>query len=360
MEVEDDVTLINLLTNMTDGCISSGQGVTPAALNSQTSSGISLLSDLSSAEDWIETNRLCPQQNGTKPPIAETACIFVQSQDNDEASESEDYWQSNGPRKCLCKSVKNLCVWEDPISDHEEEDDESLCLMNLLSGTSDPNDPFIFQAPLEIQRPGKASPRVSSPSECSKKWEGLDYALPEASAPTSTSTCSSSPAQSGVPCKKVQFSDHVEELNLSSENDGRASWQEAFSFQGPDKAPPCVPSTSECRTKDERLDNAPSEASAPTPSTLSSSFRTQSGAPTKTVQFSDHVEEFTLSGEEDRHGPWQQAAIDRFRFQWRCQEVEAMISYCLEPKHRSLVYEYLYASDTPPTHCVTGENTEKK
>ena len=39
----------------------------------------------SSADEWMETNQLCPQQNGTKPPTAVTACTLVQSQDNDNA-----------------------------------------------------------------------------------------------------------------------------------------------------------------------------------------------------------------------------------------------------------------------------------
>ncbi|XP_034471313.1 protein phosphatase 1 regulatory subunit 15B-like [Hippoglossus hippoglossus] len=134
-----------------------------------------------------------------------------------------------------------------------------------------------------------------------------------------------------------------------------------FNFQGPDKASQSVPSPSECRTKEERLDNALPEASAPTPSTstLSSSFRSQSA---KKVRFSDHVEARFLSGEEDRRSPWQEAAVNRFRFQRRCQEVEKIISYCLQPEHRSMVYKYLYPNDTSPTHCVsfTGKNTEEK
>lgn len=59
------------------------------------------------------------------------------------------------------------------------------------------------------------------------------------------------------------------------------------------------------------------------------------------MRFCEHVEEFFAScseGEEDRRGPWEELARDRWRFLRRCQEVEQSIAFCLQPQHRQRVF----------------------
>lgn len=60
------------------------------------------------------------------------------------------------------------------------------------------------------------------------------------------------------------------------------------------------------------------------------------------VQFVEEVEEFYASSDEDRHGPWEEIARDRCRFQRRVQEVEETISYCLSPTFRLVVFQRLF------------------
>uniref|UniRef100_A0AAY4DZ74 Protein phosphatase 1 regulatory subunit 15A/B C-terminal domain-containing protein n=2 Tax=Denticeps clupeoides TaxID=299321 RepID=A0AAY4DZ74_9TELE len=62
----------------------------------------------------------------------------------------------------------------------------------------------------------------------------------------------------------------------------------------------------------------------------------------KKVRFQEEVEEFYASSDEDRHGPWEEFARDRCRFQRRVQEVEERISFCLSPAFRRVVYDRLY------------------
>lgn len=60
------------------------------------------------------------------------------------------------------------------------------------------------------------------------------------------------------------------------------------------------------------------------------------------VTFVEEVEEFYASGDEERHGPWEEYARDRCRFRRRVQDVEESISYCLAPTFRLLTFERLY------------------
>lgn len=62
------------------------------------------------------------------------------------------------------------------------------------------------------------------------------------------------------------------------------------------------------------------------------------------VRFCEEVEEFYTSGDEDRHGPWEEYARDRCRFQRRVLEVEESISFCLAPSYRRQVLHRLQLS----------------
>lgn len=62
------------------------------------------------------------------------------------------------------------------------------------------------------------------------------------------------------------------------------------------------------------------------------------------VTFTEEVEEFYASSDEERHGPWEEYARDRCRFQRRVQEVEESISYCLSPSFRLNIFQRRYPS----------------
>lgn len=62
------------------------------------------------------------------------------------------------------------------------------------------------------------------------------------------------------------------------------------------------------------------------------------------MTFVEEVEEFYASSDEDRHGPWEEIARDRCRFQRRVQEVEETISFCLSPNFRLDIFQRLYSS----------------
>nr|XP_019955794.1 PREDICTED: protein phosphatase 1 regulatory subunit 15B-like [Paralichthys olivaceus] len=124
-------------------------------------------------------------------------------------------------------------------------------------------------------------------------------------------------------------------FSCSSDPSNPLNPQFPLRIQGPDKASPS--SSFGCKDK----------ASTPTPSTsTSSSSMAKSCVSTKKVQFSEYVEVCFLSYEEDRRGPWLKAAFDRMRFKKRCQDIEMIIDYCLQPEHRSFIYSYLYGKDT--------------
>jgi hypothetical protein len=42
---------------------------------------------------------------------------------------------------------------------------------------------------------------------------------------------------------------------------------------------------------------------------------------------------------EDRKGPWETFAIDRYRFHQRALKVEQQIKWCFEPSHRNKIIQ---------------------
>ena len=45
--------------------------------------------------------------------------------------------------------------------------------------------------------------------------------------------------------------------------------------------------------------------------------------------------------EEDRKGPWEYIALDRYRFNRRIMDIEHKIGWCLKPLHREKIWEKL-------------------
>ncbi|XP_031710530.1 protein phosphatase 1 regulatory subunit 15B [Anarrhichthys ocellatus] len=172
--------------------------------------------------------------------------------------------------------------WDDSTSASEVDEAESLRLLSSFSCSLDPYSPLNFQATLMTQRP-----------------------VQKAGSRTRTTRAKKEASQS-----PPRFLRHN----------------------------PASPPEYRKEEAEERLDSGFSE-----PSTSSGCSTSQSCSTTKKVRFCDDVEEFFAScgEEEDRRGPWEELARDRFRFLRRCQEVEQSIAFCLQPQHRHLVYRRL-------------------
>lgn len=70
---------------------------------------------------------------------------------------------------------------------------------------------------------------------------------------------------------------------------------------------------------------------------------------TKKVRFSPVVKvhpmiTWSYAHRVARHGPWEEHARDRCRFQRRITETESAIGYCLDPAHRELIWARLHGS----------------
>ncbi|KPP64956.1 hypothetical protein Z043_116654 [Scleropages formosus] len=101
------------------------------------------------------------------------------------------------------------------------------------------------------------------------------------------------------------------------------------------QGPPSTSSLPQLKEAEERMDSGFSEAV---------SLSELRCAKLKKVRFVEEVEEFYASSDEDRRGPWEEFARDRCRFLRRVQETEEVISYCLAPTFRLLIFQRLYQS----------------
>lgn len=189
------------------------------------------------------------------------------------------------PSVSPCPSpLRNSDAWDDSTSASEADEAESVRLWDSFSSLSDPYSPLNFQATLRTRRPTEAEPGAG----CRGKKAAHNP---------------SSPSQASAVAEAIVLLPQYKK-------------EEA----------------------DDRLDSGFSEPFAHTAAT------SPGCTAVKKVRFCEEVEEFFAScGEEeeaeDRRGPWEELARDRCRFKRRCHEVEQCISYCLEPRHRSMIYQ---------------------
>ncbi|KAA0707733.1 Protein phosphatase 1 regulatory subunit 15B [Triplophysa tibetana] len=257
-------------------------------------------------------------------------------------SESEDDsdWDSNDDDGFDSEGSSHPSESEDSSdcesnTDEEDANSETERLWNSLCQNEDPYNPRNFTAPMRSA--SKPKPATESPVSESPPAHMSSHLSPSPLSPLLSENESNEEA-----CEV----DEEENLKLWNSFSCPADPYSLLNFQAPIKTrklrkscqKKTTPGTPNYKREEaeERLDSGFSEIST---GPYSSGVM---GVQLKKVQFVEEVEEFYASSDEDRHGPWEEIARDRFRFQRRVEEVEKTISYCLSPTFRLVVFQRLF------------------
>ncbi|KAG7281588.1 hypothetical protein CRUP_010063 [Coryphaenoides rupestris] len=247
-------------------------------------------SDSDDGDPYNPLNFTAPMITGPKPIPSTSAAAATAAACSSDSSPD----QGSPPTGSLSLTSSPPAVlhpdspWDDSTSASEAEDADSLFLWNSFSSPLDPYSMQNFQAPVRTQRP-----------------------LPE-----------------------VQVAEGYQGKKRSLKASHRRGHQEAAASSPPQY---------QREGAEDRLDSGFSEPLAP--AAPAAAVVPSQSCVVKKVRFCEEVEEFLTSSreEEDRRGQWEELARDRCRFGRRCQEVEQSIAYCLEPRHRTLVYCRLHS-----------------
>lgn len=274
---------------------------------------------------------------------------------DDSDMEDNSVWDSDDDDDGFDSDVLDSCSDSEDLegSDEEDEEDseseevdsENERLWNSLCQTRDPYNPRNFTAPIQTSRKLCASAVNSSPVGSPVKPDSL-----------LCSSQSSPPAPLGGTQKDMESSeeaclsmDEAESLRLWNSFTCSSDPYSLLNFQASIRT--LQPARQRCKKEtsvepllyrkeeaEERMDSGFSEAA--TVQNLGSAGVVR----LKKVTFIEEVEEFYASSDEERHGPWEEYARDRCRFQRRVQEVEESISYCLSPSFRLNIFQRRYPS----------------
>ncbi|KAL4622395.1 protein phosphatase 1 regulatory subunit 15B [Arapaima gigas] len=227
---------------------------------------------------------------------------------------------------------------DDEVSEADSEADEADAeverLWSSLCQSGDPYDPRNFTAALCT-----ASKAAPAPVACVLS-AGEECPSPP-STPSSPSRSPQSPRLEDESEEETWDVDDAESLRLWNSFNCFSDPYSPLNFQAPLRTQYSAkgqPPSSPCRQvkeAEERMDSGFSE---------DVSISVRHCAKLKKVRFMEEVEEFYASSDEDRRGPWEEFARDRCRFHRRVQEAEEVISYCLAPTFRLLIFQRLYQS----------------
>ncbi|CAJ1051245.1 protein phosphatase 1 regulatory subunit 15B [Xyrichtys novacula] len=285
------------------------------------------------------------------------------SVDDNNEDDDDDGFDSEGSSGFSDSSDEEDDDDDDDADSDSEADSEAERLWTSLCQSSDPYNPRNFTARLQTHStPPRTIPATTPPSSTqSTPASSPDFpASCLAASPPLTSSSPPSGNDTWDDSTSASEVDEAESLRLwssfscSSDPYSPLNFQATVRTRGPEsrarakskrasktspQSPHPHPTSPPEYRKEEAEERFDSGFSEPCTSTSPHSCRTS-----KKVRFCDDVEEFFAScseEEEDRRGPWEELARDRCRFLRRCQEVEQSIAYCLQPQHRSLVYQRL-------------------
>ncbi|XP_072522440.1 protein phosphatase 1 regulatory subunit 15B [Salminus brasiliensis] len=269
---------------------------------------------------------------------------------DDSASDSGSDWDSNDDDGFDSEGSSHFSDSEDledsedgdedeEDSEADEFDSESERLWNSLCQNRDPYNPRNFTAPIRTAPRANSgavdSPLSGSPTESEDStFSSPSPLVPQEEVSSSDETCSMDEAENVRLWNSFSCSaDPYNPLNFQAQTRTRETARGRCK-----KGAPLGPPVYKKEEAEDRLDSGFSETASLQGVGSSRCVRL------KKVTFVEEVEEFYASSDEDRHGPWEEFARDRCRFQRRVQEVEETISYCLAPTFRLVVFQRLYNS----------------